>query len=125
VEKILCGERKTSGATTHSRPLAPIRGWKGLRLYLKTLTDGQGRGFLLSVKQREVIRRIINELEEFGGLEGSETAEQQSYQRGKDEAAAHFKPQRQGTLIQHAGSQLNGSEALVVGWFPNKRYISK
>ena len=110
VEKILREVRRTNGAATKSRPLPPIRGWKRLRLDDMTLGDIRRGCFLSSAEEREVVICVVSELEEFGGLEGSKTAEQQSDQRSEDEPGAHFKARWQGTLIQHAGTQLNGSK---------------
>ena len=115
VEKILRGVRRTSGAAANSRPIVLICSWKSSRLQVTTLTDSHRRCWLLKAKEREVVGGVVSELEEFGGLEGSKAAEQQSDQRNEDEAVAHFKARRQETLIQHAGSKLNGSEALVAG----------
>jgi len=99
VEKILRGVRRTSGAATNSRPLVLICGWKSSRLQVTTLTDSHRGCFLLKAKEREVVGGVVSEFEEFGGLEGSEAAEQQSDQRNEDEAGAHFKARRQRTLI--------------------------
>lgn len=123
VEKILREVRRTNGAATNSRPLPPIRGWKSFQLHDTTLGDSRRGCFLLSAEEREVVICVVSELEEFGGLEGSKTAEQQSDQRSEDESGAHFKARWQGTLIQHAGTQLNGSKRTdaLIRWNPQKQ----
>ena len=109
VEKILRGVRRTCGAAPSSLRLALMRGWKSSRLHRNTLTNNRRRCFGLGVQEREVVRGVVSELEEFGGFKGRKTAEQQSDQRGEDECGAHFKARPQGSLIQHPGPQLNGT----------------
>ena len=109
VEKILRGVRRISVAAPNSPRLARIRGWKNSRLHRNTLTNNRRRCFVLGVREREVIGGVVSELEEFGGFKDRKTAEQQSDQRDEDELGSHFKATSQGPLIQHPGSQLNGT----------------
>jgi hypothetical protein len=109
VEKILRGVRRISVAAPNSPRLALIRGWKSSRLHRNTLTNNRRRCFVLRLREREVVGGVVSELEEFGGFKGRKTAEQQSDQRDEDELGSHFKARSQGPLIQHPGSQLNGT----------------
>src|SRR4029077_15498191 len=70
VEKILRGVRRTCGAAVNSGRLAFIRGCKGCRLSRNTLTNNRRRCSVLGVREREVVRGVVSELEEFGGFKG-------------------------------------------------------
>jgi hypothetical protein len=111
VETILRRVRR-SGAATNCPQLALMRGRKSFRLHQKTFTDNRRRCFV-GVREREVVGGVVGKSDQFGGLKTSKTAEQQSEQHSENESDAHFKVRRQGSLIQHTGSQLNGSELPV------------
>jgi hypothetical protein len=109
VEKILRGVRRTCGAAPSAPRFALMRGSKSSRLHHNTLINNRRRCFVLRLREREVVGDVVSELEEFGGFKGRKTAEQQSDQRDEDELGSHFQARSQAPLIQHQGSQLNGT----------------
>jgi len=96
-----------------------MRGWKSSRLHRNTLTNNRRRCFVLRLREREVVGGVVSELEEFGAFKGRKTAEQQSDQRDEDELGSHFKARSRGPLIQHPGSQLNGTLDLFAPVMPS------
>jgi len=76
VENISCVIRSARGQATGCRPLC-FGGWISLRLQLKTLRDNRRR-CLLSADEREVVGCVVGKSDQFGGLETSKAAEQQS-----------------------------------------------
>jgi hypothetical protein len=102
VENICGGVRRVGNIWMKFRLAAVNWLWCGnsFRLRLSGLADNSGRCVRLDVQEREVIRGVVGELEEFGGLKSGETAKQQSHHDEKDDFAAHFRVRQYRRVIQ-------------------------